>query len=86
MYVKLVCCREFSDGLVLILPIARLQVVVTLMALSSDGSVMSTIEVRLPEEDIGGLICLKFWTSSSQNKQFTLSTVIYEPHRYQFFL
>lgn len=73
-------------GLILILPMARLQVAVTLMALSPDGSVMSTVEVRLPEQDIGGLVCLKFWKSASQNKQFALSTVIYEPHRYQFFL
>ncbi|OWM87006.1 hypothetical protein CDL15_Pgr016043 [Punica granatum] len=62
-------------------PADEVTVVVTLMALSSDGSVMSTVDVRLPEQDIGGLICLKFWTSAPENKQFTLSTVIYEPHR-----
>lgn len=58
-----------------------LQVVVTQLALSGDGSFMSTVEVRLPEEDIGGLVCLKFWTSDSEDKRFRLLTVIYEPHR-----
>lgn len=53
----------------------------TQLALSVDGSFMSTIEVRLPEEDMGGLVCLKFWTSDSQDKHFRLLTVIYEPHR-----
>ncbi|KAK4760184.1 hypothetical protein SAY87_023315 [Trapa incisa] len=62
-------------------PADEITVVVTLVTLSQDGSVMSTVEVRLPEEDIGGLTCLKFWTSTSQNNQFELSTVIYEPHR-----
>ncbi len=53
-----------------------------LVALSQDGSMMSTAEVRLPEEGIGGLVCLKFWALGSENKKFTLSTVIYEPHRF----
>ncbi|KAH7572563.1 hypothetical protein JRO89_XS04G0275200 [Xanthoceras sorbifolium] len=56
-------------------------VVVTLVALSQDGSMMSTVEVKLAEEGIGGLVCLKFWASESQNKKFSLSTIIYEPHR-----
>ncbi|KAF3452775.1 hypothetical protein FNV43_RR03208 [Rhamnella rubrinervis] len=56
-------------------------VIVTLVALSQDGSMMCTTEVRLPEEDIGALVCLKFWASASQNKSFCLSTIIYEPHR-----
>lgn len=59
-----------------------LQVVVTKVALSWDGSLMGTVEVKLPEQDIGGLVCLKFWTSRSQKKEFILSTVIYEPHRF----
>lgn len=59
-----------------------LQVVVTQLALSVDGSIMSTVEVRLPEDDIGGLVSLKFWTSDSQDKHFRLLTVIYEPHRF----
>lgn len=53
-----------------------------LVALSQDGSMMSTVEVKLPEEGIGGLVCLKFWALGSENKKFTLSTVIYEPHRF----
>ncbi|XP_010276147.1 PREDICTED: WD repeat-containing protein 75 [Nelumbo nucifera] len=55
-------------------------VFVTLLALSIDGSLMATAEVKLPEEGIGGLVCLKFWASGSQGGEFTLSTVIYEPH------
>ncbi|XP_043698630.1 WD repeat-containing protein 75 [Telopea speciosissima] len=54
--------------------------VVTLLALSVDGSKMGTVEVKLPEEGIGGLVCLKFWASGSKSGDFTLSTVIYEPH------
>ncbi|XP_022755429.1 WD repeat-containing protein 75 [Durio zibethinus] len=56
-------------------------VVVTAVALSLDGSLMSTAEVKLAEEGIGGLVCLKFWASGSQNKEFSLSTIVYEPHR-----
>lgn len=58
-----------------------LQVMVNLVALSLDGCVMSTVETRLPEEGIGGLVSLKFWTCGQQNKDFSLSTVVYEPHR-----
>lgn len=60
------------------------QVIVNMVALSPDGCTMITVETRLPEEGIGGLVCLKFWTSGSQNKDFSLSTVIYEPHRFYF--
>lgn len=56
-------------------------VVVTLVALSLDGSMMGTSEVKSPEEDVGRLVCLKFWTRGSQSKEFSLSTIIYEPHR-----
>ncbi|XWS28111.1 hypothetical protein CRYUN_Cryun25bG0037300 [Craigia yunnanensis] len=56
-------------------------VIVTAVALSLDGSVMSTSEVNLAEEGIGGLVCLKFWASESQNKEFSLSTIVYEPQR-----
>ncbi|KAI8526275.1 hypothetical protein RHMOL_Rhmol13G0296200 [Rhododendron molle] len=55
-------------------------VMVTLVALSLDGCVMSTVETRLPEEGIGGLVSLKFWTRGQQDKDFSLSTVVYEPH------
>lgn len=54
----------------------------TLVSLSKDGSMMSTVEVKLPEEGLGSLVCLKFWASGPQNKNFSLSTVVYEPHRY----
>lgn len=58
-----------------------LQVVVTMVELSIDGSMMGTVEVKLPEEGIGGLICLKFWDLYSDTKRFSMSTLIYEPHR-----
>ncbi|KAI8007190.1 WD repeat-containing protein 75 [Camellia lanceoleosa] len=69
-----ICERNHQPG-------DELTVVVNLVALSLDGCVMSTVETRLPEEGIGGLVSLKFWTSGLQNKDFSLSTVIYEPHR-----
>lgn len=53
----------------------------TAVALSLDGSVMSTTEVKLPEDGIGGLVSLKFWMSEPDSKTFTLSTIVYEPHR-----
>lgn len=56
-------------------------VVVTTVALSLDGSIMTTAEVKLAEEGIGGLVCLKFWMLDSQDKLFSLSTIVYEPHR-----
>lgn len=62
-------------------PADEITVFVTLVAISQDGSMMSTVEVKLPEEGIGGLVCLKFWALGSENKKFSLSTVIYEPHR-----
>ena len=62
--------------------VSWLQVVVTLVELSLDGSMMGTVEVKLPEEDIGGLICLKFWELDSDDKSFSVSTLIYEPHRF----
>lgn len=55
--------------------------VVQLIALSRDGSIMATVEVKLPEEGIGGLVNLKFWTQGSKTGEYSLSTVIYEPHR-----
>ncbi|KZV17484.1 wd40 protein [Dorcoceras hygrometricum] len=54
---------------------------VNLVALSSDCSTMITVEIRLPEEGIGSLVSLKFWSWHSQNKTFSLSTIVYEPHR-----
>lgn len=63
-----------------------MQAIVTLVALSLDGSVMCTVESRLSEEGIGGLVSLKFWACGSQSKDFRLSTIIYEPHRFVFIL
>ncbi|KAL9362586.1 hypothetical protein Peur_045371 [Populus x canadensis] len=69
-----VCERNHQPG-------DEITVVVTLAVLSLDGSMMSTAEVKLPEEGLGGLVCLKFWALGSQNKEFSLSTIVYEPHR-----
>lgn len=56
-------------------------IILNLVALSFEGSVMCTVETRMAEEGIGGFVTLKFWESGSQNSDFSLSTVIYEPHR-----
>ncbi|KAJ4833117.1 hypothetical protein Tsubulata_006219 [Turnera subulata] len=69
-----VCERNHQPG-------DDITVVVTSVVLSPDGSMMSTAEVKLAEEGLGGLVCLKFWASGSQNKQFSLTTIVYEPHR-----
>ncbi|XP_058199418.1 uncharacterized protein LOC131314646 isoform X2 [Rhododendron vialii] len=69
-----ICERNHQPG-------DELTVMVTLVALSLDGCVMGTVETRLPEEGIGGLVSLKFWTHGQQNKDFSLSTIVYEPHR-----
>ncbi|XP_050373389.1 uncharacterized protein LOC126791037 isoform X2 [Argentina anserina] len=69
-----VCERNHQPG-------DEVSVILTLVSLSGDGSMMSTVEVNLPEDGIGGLVCLKFWASESQNKKFNLSTIVYEPHR-----
>lgn len=52
------------------------------MVLSKDGTKLSTTDIKLAEDGIGGLVCLKFWDSGSRIGEFLLSTVIYEPHRY----
>ncbi|CAN4102517.1 unnamed protein product [Withania somnifera] len=62
-------------------PADEVTVVVDLVALSPEGSIMITVETRSAEEGIGGLVCLKFWSCNSSNKDFSLSTVVYEPHR-----
>ncbi|KAG5515948.1 hypothetical protein RHGRI_036849 [Rhododendron griersonianum] len=69
-----ICERNHQPG-------DELTVMVTLVALSLDGCVMGTVETRLPEEGIGGLVSLKFWTRGQQNKDFSLSTIVYEPLR-----
>ncbi|XP_020275588.1 WD repeat-containing protein 75 [Asparagus officinalis] len=70
-----VCERNFQ-------PVDDPMVFVALMSLSGDGSMMSTVEVRLPEEGLGDLITLKFWARGSRVGEYNLVTVIYEPHSY----
>ncbi|XP_076882283.1 uncharacterized protein LOC143530701 [Bidens hawaiensis] len=69
-----VCERNHQPG-------DAVTMVLNLVALSLEGSVMSTVETRMAEEGIGGFVTLKFWERGSQNNDFNLSTVIYEPHR-----
>ncbi|CAJ1941827.1 unnamed protein product [Sphenostylis stenocarpa] len=61
-------------------PVDEVTLVVSLVELSVDGTMMGTVEVKLPEDGIGGLVCLKFW-DLDDNKRFSVSTLIYEPHR-----
>ncbi|XP_031500790.1 uncharacterized protein LOC116264611 [Nymphaea colorata] len=68
-----VCERNYQPG-------DDVMVVLPLLSVSSDASIMGTVEVRLPEEKIGGLVCLKFWEHRPQKEEYALSTVIYEPH------
>ena len=58
-----------------------LQMYISLVSLSIDGSLMCTVDVKLPEEELGGLVTLKFWNHGSGAGNYFLSTVIYEPHR-----
>ena len=58
-----------------------LQMYISLVSLSIDGSLMCTVDVKLPEEELGGLVTLKFWNHGSSAGNYFLSTVIYEPHR-----
>ncbi|KAK2971977.1 hypothetical protein RJ640_004997 [Escallonia rubra] len=69
-----VCERNHQPG-------DEVTVVLNLVSLSLDGSLMSTVETRLSEEGIGGLVSLKFWARGPQSKDFSLSTIVYEPHR-----
>ncbi|KAK8961373.1 Guanine nucleotide-binding protein subunit beta-like protein B [Platanthera guangdongensis] len=68
-----ICERNFQ-------PVDDVMVFVALTTLSPDGSMMSTVDVRLPEEGLGAAVTLKFW-SGSRIGEYSLSTVIYEPHR-----
>ncbi|KAJ6797873.1 WD repeat-containing protein 75 [Iris pallida] len=68
-----ICERNFQ-------PVDETTMFVALMALSADGAMMGTVDVRLPEEGLGGLVSLKFWTHGSRIGEYNLSTVIYEPH------
>ncbi|XP_073303500.1 uncharacterized protein [Primulina huaijiensis] len=69
-----ICQRNHHPG-------DEITVKVDLVAVSSDCSTMITVETRLAEEGIGSLVSLKFWSCYTQNKDFSLSTIIYEPHR-----
>ncbi|KAL4582790.1 hypothetical protein LXL04_007349 [Taraxacum kok-saghyz] len=61
-------------------PSDDIMMVLNIVSLSFDGSLMGTVETKMSEEGIGGFVTLKFW-ERSHNLGFTLSTVIYEPHR-----
>lgn len=69
-----VCERNYQPG-------DGISVIVNLVVLSPDGSIMGTVDTRLPEDGIGGLVSLKFWERGPQSKDFRLSTVVYEAHR-----
>ncbi|KAF7121402.1 hypothetical protein RHSIM_Rhsim13G0225800 [Rhododendron simsii] len=73
--------KSAKETIIRVMNLRKKMVMVTLVALSLDGCVMGTVETRLPEEGIGGLVSLKFWTRGQQNKDFSLSTIVYEPHR-----
>ncbi|KAM0845807.1 hypothetical protein ACQ4PT_056112 [Festuca glaucescens] len=68
-----VCERNFQ-------PVDDITMSISLVSLSIGGDFMCTVDVKLPEEELGGLITLKFWNHGSRAGQFHLSTVIYEPH------
>ncbi|CAI9279716.1 unnamed protein product [Lactuca saligna] len=48
---------------------------------SCHGPVMGTVETRMYEQGIGGFVTHKFWECGPHNNDFTLSIVIYVPHR-----
>uniref|UniRef100_A0A0E0FE35 WD repeat-containing protein 75 second beta-propeller domain-containing protein n=1 Tax=Oryza meridionalis TaxID=40149 RepID=A0A0E0FE35_9ORYZ len=68
-----VCERNFQ-------PVDDITMYISLVSLSIDGKFMCTVDVKLPEEELGGLVTLKFWNQGSRAGQYFLSTVIYEPH------
>ncbi|KQJ85864.1 WD repeat-containing protein 75 [Brachypodium distachyon] len=68
-----VCERNFQ-------PVDDITMYISLVSLSINGNFMCTVEVKLPEEELGGLVTLKFWNHGSRAGHFHLSTVIYEPH------
>ncbi|XP_010904674.1 uncharacterized protein [Elaeis guineensis] len=61
-------------------PVDDVTIYVALISLSTDGFAMGTVDVKLPEERLGGLVSLKFWKHESWIGEYSLSTVIYEPH------
>ncbi|CAL4905194.1 unnamed protein product [Urochloa decumbens] len=68
-----VCERNFQ-------PADDISMYISLVSLSIDGSLMCTVDVKLPEEELGGIVTLKFWNHGSNAGNYFLSTVIYEPH------
>jgi NET1-associated nuclear protein 1 (U3 small nucleolar RNA-associated protein 17) len=54
---------------------------ISLVLWSIGGDLVCTVDVKLPEEELGGLVSLKFCNHGSCAGQFHLSTVIHEPHR-----
>lgn len=68
-----VCEKNFQ-------PVDDVTICVALISLSTDGFLMGTVDIKLPEEGLGGLVSLKFWTRGSRMGEYSLSTVIYEPH------
>ncbi|KAL2613118.1 hypothetical protein R1flu_024810 [Riccia fluitans] len=53
---------------------------VTHVAFSGDGSIMATVDICLPEEDLGGTASLKIWERHGTLLKYTLSTVVNDPH------
>ncbi|CAD6269264.1 unnamed protein product [Miscanthus lutarioriparius] len=68
-----VCERNFQ-------PNDDITMYISLVSLSIDGNLMCTVDVKLPEEELGGLVTLKFWNHGSRAGHYCLSTIIYEPH------
>ncbi|GJM95185.1 hypothetical protein PR202_ga11893 [Eleusine coracana subsp. coracana] len=68
-----ICERNFQ-------PVDDITMYISLVSLSIDGNLMCTVDVKLPEEELGGLVTLKFWNHGSNAGHYFLSTVIYEPH------
>lgn len=55
----------------------------TAVALSRNGSVMTTAEARFAASNFSeGIVSLKFWVFVPDSKTFSLSTVINQPHRF----
>ncbi|KAJ8465048.1 hypothetical protein OPV22_027600 [Ensete ventricosum] len=68
-----VCKRNFQ-------PVDDVTLYLALVSVSLDGSLMGTVDVKIPEDGLGGLVSLKFWMRGSRIAEYSLSTVIYEPH------
>ncbi|WVZ91196.1 hypothetical protein U9M48_037400 [Paspalum notatum var. saurae] len=68
-----VCERNFQ-------PVDDITMHISLVSLSIDGKLMCTVDIKLPEEELGGLVTLKFWNHGSSAGHYLLSTIIYEPH------